>query len=78
MNNKKQNNSWINSLNQAKEILNLKGFHLVKKNTKLYSLAKKIQSGGAGDSINLVEPDKPVESVIPQKKYVIDEEFKKD
>ena len=31
MNNKKQNNSWINSLNQAKEILNLKGFHLVKK-----------------------------------------------
>ena len=77
MNNKKQNNSWINSLNQAKEILNLKGFHLVKKNTKLYSLAKKIQSGGAGDSINLVEPDKPVESVISQKKYVIDEELKK-
>ena len=77
MNKKKQNNSWINSLNQAKEILNLKGFHLVKKNTKLYSLAKKIQSGGAGDSINLVEPDKPVELVTPQKKYMIDDQIKK-
>ena len=77
MNKKKQNNSWINSLNQAKEILNIKGFHLVKKNTKLYSLAKKIQSGGAADLINLVESDKPGEPVIPQKKYVINDQFKK-
>lgn len=51
MNIKKQNNSWINSLNQAKKILNITGFHLVKKNTELYSLAKKIQSGGSGDSL---------------------------
>ena len=95
MDKKKQNNSWINALNQAKEILNLKGFHLVKKNTKLYSLAKKIQSGGAADLVNLVESDKPgessgaadlvnlvesdkpSESFIPQKKYVIDDQFKK-
>ena len=31
MNKKPKNNSWINSLNQAKEILNIKGFRFSQK-----------------------------------------------
>ena len=35
-----KNTAWIDAVARAKSDLNLEGFHLIKKNTKLYDLAR--------------------------------------